>query len=78
MPKTWSSQAHPVVSALIAEEALRRGDNAVATARDPASVTARFTASERLLAVSLDVTDEAQAHAAAEAAIQRFGRMTCC
>lgn len=76
MAKTWLiTGASRGFGALIAEEALRRGDNVVATGRNPAAVTAGFAASERLLAVAVDVTDEAQAHAAAEAAVQRFGRI---
>ena len=76
MPKTWFiTGASRGFGGLVAEAALRRGDNVVATARDPASAAARFPASESLLAVRLDVTDEAQAHAAAAAAIERFGRI---
>jgi NAD(P)-dependent dehydrogenase (short-subunit alcohol dehydrogenase family) len=61
--------------ALITEQALAAGDAVVATARDAASVTQRFSDNPNLLAVSLDVTQEAQAHAAAEAAVKRFGRI---
>jgi NAD(P)-dependent dehydrogenase (short-subunit alcohol dehydrogenase family) len=76
MPKTWFiTGASRGLGAAVAKEALRRGDNVVATARDPTSVTACLPAYEGLLAVPLDVTDEPQAHAAAEAAIQRFGRI---
>jgi NAD(P)-dependent dehydrogenase (short-subunit alcohol dehydrogenase family) len=74
MAKTWFiTGASRGFGALIAEEALQRGDNAVATARNPAAVTDRLGKSERLLALALDVTDEAQARAAADAAVQRFG-----
>src|SRR5262245_15864934 len=61
--------------ALIAERALQRGDAGVATARNPKSVSERFGTHPNLLALPLDVTDEAQAHAAAKAAVERFGRI---
>lgn len=60
----------------IAREALSRGHDVVATARDAAAITAALPdAGDHLLAVPLDVTDEAQAHAAAQAAVERFGRI---
>jgi NAD(P)-dependent dehydrogenase (short-subunit alcohol dehydrogenase family) len=61
--------------ALIAEAALAAGDAVVATARDPAAVTARLGSHERLLATRLDVTSEAEAHAAAGQAVKKFGRI---
>jgi NAD(P)-dependent dehydrogenase (short-subunit alcohol dehydrogenase family) len=61
--------------ARIAELALAKGDNVVATARDPRSVTGRLGVHANLLALALDVTNEAQAKAAAAAAIERFGRI---
>lgn len=61
--------------ALVTREALAAGDAVVATARNPAAVTDRFGQHPNLLAVALDVTDEAQAHAAAAAAVERFGRI---
>ena len=61
--------------ALIAEAALKAGDAVVATARDPKTVTARLGQHERLLATRLDVTSEAEAHAAAGEAVKRFGRI---
>jgi NAD(P)-dependent dehydrogenase (short-subunit alcohol dehydrogenase family) len=76
MAKTWFiTGASRGFGALIAEQALARGDNVVATARDPAMVADRFGASPSLFPVALDVTDEQQAHAAADAAIARFGRI---
>ena len=60
---------------LIAEAALAAGDAVVATARDPATVTARLGTHERLLATRLDVTSEAEAHEAAGAAVKKFGRI---
>ncbi|RCW81272.1 oxidoreductase [Phyllobacterium bourgognense] len=61
--------------ALITEEALKAGDAVVATARNPATVTARFGDHPNLLPVALDVTNEEQANAAAEQAIKRFGKI---
>lgn len=61
--------------ALIAEAALAAGDAVVATARDPATVTARLGSHERLLATRLDVTSEAEAHEAAGQAVKKFGRI---
>lgn len=59
----------------VARAALVRGDAVVATARTPASIAAALGVHERLLSVALDVTDAAQAAAAAEAAVARFGRI---
>jgi NADP-dependent 3-hydroxy acid dehydrogenase YdfG len=60
----------------IAREALTRGHDVVATARDAATITAALPdAGEHLLAVTLDVTDEAQARDAVQAAVERFGRI---
>ncbi|ORA34254.1 oxidoreductase [Mycobacterium aquaticum] len=60
----------------IAREALSRGHDVVATARDAAAITAALPdAGEHLLAVTLDVTDEAQARDAVQAAVERFGRI---
>lgn len=58
----------------IARQALDRGDNVVATARNPETVRTALPGYEgRLLALSLDVTDEAQAHAAVASALEAFG-----
>lgn len=61
----------------IARHALEAGANVAATARSLNQVEAAFAAvpgsSERLLPVALDVTDERQAGAAVQAAIERFG-----
>lgn len=59
--------------ALIAQQALAKGDAVVATARDPKSVRARLGDHPNLLALGLDVTREEQAFSAAKAAIERFG-----
>jgi NAD(P)-dependent dehydrogenase (short-subunit alcohol dehydrogenase family) len=59
----------------VARAALARGDRVVATARRPEAVEAALGRHDDLLSVGLDVTDEAQAVAAADAAIARFGRI---
>jgi NAD(P)-dependent dehydrogenase (short-subunit alcohol dehydrogenase family) len=63
------------IGARIVEAALAHGDAVVATSRDAASVQKRFPASDALLALPLDVTDEAQAATAVKAALARFGRI---
>ena len=63
------------IGARIAEAALARGEAVVATSRDADSVRKRFPESDALLALPLDVTDEAQAAAAVQAALARFGRI---
>jgi NAD(P)-dependent dehydrogenase (short-subunit alcohol dehydrogenase family) len=63
------------IGARIAEAALARGEAVVATSRDAASVQKRFPAGDALLALPLDVTDEAQAAVAVQAALARFGRI---
>lgn len=57
----------------IAKLALEQGDNVVATARRADAVTEALGNRERLLALPLDVTDEAQANAAVTAAVEAFG-----
>lgn len=72
--KTWFiTGASRGFGALVADLALRRGDAVVATARNPRNVTDRLGEHPNLLAAALDVTDEAQAKAAVDAAIARFG-----
>lgn len=56
----------------IAKLALEQGDNVVATARRAEAVIEALGNRERLLALPLDVTDEAQAQAAAAAAVEAF------
>lgn len=74
--KTWFiTGASRGFGALFAKEALGRGDNVVASARDPKTVTQAIGAHPNLLAVKLDVTSEADAHAAVEQAVARFGRI---
>jgi NAD(P)-dependent dehydrogenase (short-subunit alcohol dehydrogenase family) len=74
--KTWFiTGASRGFGALITERALAKGDNVVATARNPKAILDRFGDHANLLAVALDVTNEDQAIAAAHSAIQRFGRI---
>lgn len=61
--------------ALITQEALKAGDAVVATARNPHVISDRFGDHPNLLALSLDVTNEAQALSAADQAVKRFGRV---
>lgn len=57
----------------LAKAALQAGHRVVGTARDAFKVTAALGKHENLLALSLDVTDEAASVAAAQAAVERFG-----
>ena len=57
----------------IAKLALEQGDNVVATARRAEAVIEALGNRERLLALPLDVADEAQARAVAAAAVEAFG-----
>jgi len=59
----------------IAKAALAAGYSVVATGRDPERVSAAIGDSDDLLSVKLDVTDTADAQAAVEAAVDRFGRI---
>lgn len=61
--------------ALVAERALAKGDIVVATARDPRKVTERLGEHDNLLVLPLDVTNEDQARAAADQAVERFSRI---
>jgi len=57
----------------LARAALAAGLSVVATARDAANVTSALGEHERLLPLSLDITDPDAAVAAVDAAINRFG-----
>jgi len=59
----------------IARAALAAGHAVVATGRNPAKVTQAIGESDDLLAVKLDVTAPADAQAAVQAAVDRFGRI---
>jgi NAD(P)-dependent dehydrogenase (short-subunit alcohol dehydrogenase family) len=58
-----------------AKEALAAGDAVAATGRNAKSIEENFGAHPHLLPLSLDVTQGAQAQAAAAAAVDRFGRI---
>jgi NAD(P)-dependent dehydrogenase (short-subunit alcohol dehydrogenase family) len=56
--------------------ALQRGDSVVATSRQPEKVAAKFPeASDRLLAISMDLHDESHISSVVETAVKRFGRI---
>ena len=59
----------------VTRDALQRGDLVVATARKAESIRNAIGAHDNLYCLPLDVTDEAQAVAAADAAVARFGRI---
>jgi NAD(P)-dependent dehydrogenase (short-subunit alcohol dehydrogenase family) len=59
----------------IATAALAAGHAVVATGRNPDAVTQALGEADDLLAVQLDVTDPADAQAAVQAAVERFGRI---
>lgn len=60
----------------LAEAVLEAGDQLVATARDPATLGDLVkTGGRRIIALSLDVTDETAAQHAVAMAIERFGRL---
>lgn len=61
--------------ALIAKDALARGDKVVATARNPQTVINALGSHPNLLALKLDVTSEQAAISAAEQSIQHFSRI---
>jgi NAD(P)-dependent dehydrogenase (short-subunit alcohol dehydrogenase family) len=59
----------------IVRKALAAGHSVVATGRNPDAVSAAIGPHENLLTVALDITDPRAASAAAQAAIDRFGRI---
>jgi NAD(P)-dependent dehydrogenase (short-subunit alcohol dehydrogenase family) len=59
----------------IAKAALTAGHAVVATARNTDTLTAALGKDDDLLAVKLDVTDPADAEAAVQAAVERFGHI---
>src|SRR6202047_178719 len=75
MSKVWLiTGASRGLGRAFAEAALEAGDRVVATARNPEQlVELEGRYSERVRTVALDVTNEAQAKAAFEAAIASFG-----
>lgn len=78
MSKVWFiTGAGSGIGAGVAKAALRAGDRVVATGRnlDKVRNALRDVASENIAFVQLDVADEAQAEAAVEQAVKRFGRI---
>ena len=75
MQKTWFiTGASRGLGAEIVKAAVRAGDQVVATRRNLTAVGDRLAPdSNQLLEVQLDVTDAAQARAAVDAALSRFG-----
>jgi len=74
--KTWFiTGASRGFGLLIAKVALARGDNVIATARQPQSIITALDNHPSVLALPLDVTDEAAAFSAVDQAIARFGRI---
>ncbi len=63
------------LGALIAKDALERGDKVIATARNPQTVIDALGSHVNLLALKLDVTDEQAAIEAARQSIERFSRI---
>jgi NAD(P)-dependent dehydrogenase (short-subunit alcohol dehydrogenase family) len=63
------------IGALIAQAALADGNAVVAAGRNAQAIVERLGESAALLPVALDVTDEAQARAAVQAALDKFGRI---
>lgn len=59
----------------IAQSALAAGHQVVATGRNPHKVLEAIGRHENLLTVALDITDQDTADAAAQAAVDRFGRI---
>lgn len=74
--KVWFvTGANRGLGAAIARAALAAGNRVVAAARQPEAITEAIGVSEDLLAVQLDVTDEAQARRTVDAAVEAFGRI---
>jgi len=74
--KTWFiTGASRGFGALFVKEALDRGDNVVAAARNPQAIAEKFDARPNLLAIKLDVTNEEQAREAVRQTVERFGRI---
>ncbi|CAM2151397.1 Short-chain dehydrogenase [Pararobbsia alpina] len=63
------------IGALIAQAALADGNAVVAAGRNVSAIVERLGESDALLPVALDVTNEAQAKAAVQAAVEKFGRI---
>jgi NAD(P)-dependent dehydrogenase (short-subunit alcohol dehydrogenase family) len=78
MSKVWFvTGAGSGIGAGVAKAALKAGDRVVATGRNLDKVRAAYAAAagENIAFVQLDVADEAEARAAVEAGVARFGRI---
>ena len=76
MPRTWFlTGCSTGIGRQLAEFALARGENVVATARRPETLESLAGADSACLRLALDVTDAAQIEAARAAALERFGRV---
>jgi NAD(P)-dependent dehydrogenase (short-subunit alcohol dehydrogenase family) len=77
MVRTWFvTGAARGIGAEVVKAALTVGDQVVATGRDPQRIAETFKAAgDRVLALALDVADEAQPQVAVDAAMARFGRI---
>ncbi|MFZ6873717.1 oxidoreductase [Undibacterium sp. Di27W] len=75
--KTWLiTGAARGIGAAIAKAALDSGDKVVVTGRDISKLQSQFASyGEQVLALTLDVNDEAQAQAAVKAACAQFGSL---
>ncbi len=74
--KTWLiTGASRGLGLEIARAALAAGDQVVATGRDPKKIVAALGENSRLLALSLDVTDQASIARAVGEEVARFGRL---
>src|SRR4051812_19213070 len=75
-PKVWFiTGAGRGMGAAFTRAALAAGDRVVATGRDHDAIAGALPPSDDLLVVELDVTDIGQAWAAADTAVERFGRI---
>ena len=59
----------------LVQEILDRGDIAIATARNPSTLSFRNTSEHNFLALKLDVTSDADISAAFETAVEKFRRV---
>jgi NAD(P)-dependent dehydrogenase (short-subunit alcohol dehydrogenase family) len=75
MQKTWFiTGASRGLGALIARAAIQAGDRVIATGRKREDIVGSLGQdNDQLLGIALDVTDAAQANAAVQAAVSRFG-----
>jgi NAD(P)-dependent dehydrogenase (short-subunit alcohol dehydrogenase family) len=75
MQKTWFiTGASRGLGALIARAAIQAGDRVIATGRKREDIVKSLGQdNDQLLGIALDVTDAAQANAAVQAAVSRFG-----